>query len=105
MKKILAALCLLFFAKVGNAQGAQIVREVAQSTNTIVQTINLCQTDGAVDPTSLTSSGTVPGYWAVEVYNPVASTTTVNAGFDVSLSSNINSACLIISSIVLAATE
>lgn len=87
-------LLLLFLPSAAMAQqGIQVVHEVATSTNTLTQTINLCNTDlTGVDVAARTSSGTLAGSFGVEVYNSVNSTSTLSCGFDVSLSTSINSA-------------
>lgn len=86
-------LWLLLTAAPAGAQGnIQYVREVALSTNTITQTVNLCDTSGAADITAATSSGTLAGSFAIEVFNIAASTVTVCCGQDIMLSTNTNSA-------------
>lgn len=65
------------------------VHEVATSTNSITQTMSLCASGGAANIASLTSSGTLSGSFAIEAYNPIASTNTINCGFDQALSSAI----------------
>lgn len=72
------------FAPNPKAQAQMSIREVAQSTNTITQTINL--STAPTDMALATSSGVVGGYWAIEVYNVAASSNAINCGFDVSLS-------------------
>jgi len=89
--KTLIVLGSIFFASISHAQ-VVIVHEVAQSTNSIIQTINICNTDGALDVANATSSGTLAGHFAIEVYNIAGSTSTVNCGFDVDLSTNLYSA-------------
>lgn len=73
-------------------QGTQNVHIVYSSTNTIIQTATLCVTDGATIITAKTSSGTLAGYQAIEVYNPDTSTTTAVCGFDPMLSTQTWSA-------------
>ena len=78
-------------------QGITNVHEVATSTSSIVQSISICAVtggncQGACDVALATSSGTLAGYFGIEVYNQSASTNTVNCGFDVSLSTNSGSA-------------
>lgn len=92
MKRILIAFGLLtgLTGYAHSQAGVQIVHEVAQSTSSIIQTINLCNT-GPVDVAVATSSGTLAGHFALEVYNPTASTNTVNCAFDISVSTNIYS--------------
>lgn len=85
-------LLLLFAAPAAAQSGVQNVHEVALTSSTIVQSINVCASDGALNVTNATSSGTLAGSFAVEIFNPAASTSTVNAGFDLSLSTNILSA-------------
>lgn len=90
---IFAVLLAAFCAMPAAAQsGIQNVHEVATSTQTITQTINVCASGGAVDVTAATSSGTLAGAYAVEVYNIAGSTSTINCGQDVSLSSASTSA-------------
>ena len=85
--RYLYLLALLGVAAPAAAQSnIQYVREVALSTNTITQTISLCVANGADDVTARTSSGTLAGAFAVEVYNLAGSTSTINCGQDVSLS-------------------
>lgn len=67
------------------------VQEVADGDG-VVQTINICDSDGALDVTAATSTGTIAGAFAVEVYNLAASTNTLNCGLDVSVSSASTSA-------------
>jgi len=85
-------LLLLLAAPAAAQSNVQAVHEVALSTQTLTQTINICSTDGALDVTAATSSGTIAGAYAIEVYNLAASTSTVNCGQDVSLSSASTSA-------------
>lgn len=88
MKYLLFALLSLAGALPAAAQsGVQNVHEVALTTTTRTQTINLCNSGGATDVTAQTSSGTLAGAFAVEVYNLAASTNTIVCGQDVSLSS------------------
>lgn len=90
----LLGLTLLAMAAPAAAQvgGVQNVHEVALTTTTITQTINLCGSGGATDVTAATSSGTLAGAFAIEVYNLAASTVTINCGQDLSLSSTSTSA-------------
>ena len=82
------SLLILFLAAPSFAQSnVQNVHEVALTTTTITQTINICASGGAVDVTAQTSSGTLAGAFAIEVYNLAASTNTINCGQDVNLSS------------------
>lgn len=88
-------LYLLLMLSGGNASaqsGVQNVHEVALTTTTITQTVSICASGGAVDVTAATSSGTLAGAFAIEVYNLAASTNTINCGQDVSLSTNSASA-------------
>lgn len=66
------------------------VHEVAKSTETRIQTISVCNV--VLDVANATSSGTLAGAYAIEVYTTAASTNTVNCGFDVNLSTNIHNA-------------
>jgi hypothetical protein len=92
MKYLFIALLTLAGALPAAAQsGVQNVHEVALTTQTITQTINLCASGGAVDVTAATSSGTLAGAYAIEVYNIGASTVTINCGQDVALSTDTNS--------------
>lgn len=94
MKKWLepiSVLCVMaLFARIGLAQQFQ-VQEVA-SDNGVAQTISVCDTDGSLDVTNATSSGTISGAFAVEVFNLAASTDTLNCGFSPSVSSATSSA-------------
>lgn len=94
MKRLMMIAGLLLTAAIPAAaqSGVQNVHEVALTTTTITQTINICASGGAVDVTAATSSGTLAGAFAIEVYNIGASTNTVNCGQDVSLSTNAYSA-------------
>lgn len=93
MKYILFALLSLAGALPAAAQsGVQNVHEVALTTTTITQTISICASDGALDVTAATSSGTLAGAFAVEVYNLAGSTSTVNCGQDTALSTATTSA-------------
>lgn len=69
----------------------QNVHEVATSTGSITQTISLCNT-GASDVAAATSSGTLAGSFGIEVYNLAASTSTVNCGPNIAVSTNQGSA-------------
>ena len=93
MKYIIFALLSLASALPAAAQsGVQNVHEVALTTTTITQTISLCASGGAVDVTAATSSGTLAGAFAIEVYNLASSTVTINCGQDVALSTAAGSA-------------
>lgn len=85
---IIALLSMLGVIPASAQSGVQNVHEVALTTQTITQTINLCTSDGALDVTAATSSGTLAGAYAIEVYNIAASTVAVICGQDVSLSTN-----------------
>ena len=52
----------------------------------------ICAADGALNVANATSTGTVAGSFGIEVYNPTSSTNTIVCGFDVNLSSAIDSA-------------
>ena len=90
--RYLYLLVLLAAAPAAAQSNVQNVHEVALTTQTITQTINICNTNGALDVTAATSSGTLAGAFAIEVYNLAGSTSTVNCGQDVSLSTNVYSA-------------
>ena len=93
MKYLFITLLTLSGALPAAAQsGVQNVHEVALTTTTITQTISLCASGGAVDVTAATSSGTLAGAFAIEVYNLASSTVTINCGQDVSLSTAAGSA-------------
>lgn len=82
----------LFLASPAVAQSNfQNVHEVAGSTNTITQTVAVTS-QTYVDVANATSSGTVSGYFGIEVYNPSASASTIVCGFDVSLSTLVANA-------------
>lgn len=92
MKYLLFAVLALAGAVPAAAQSnITNVHEVSIGTTTLTQTINLCSIAGAADVAAATSSGTVSGAWAIEVYNPAVSTNTVNCGFDLGLSTSIAS--------------
>lgn len=82
--KYLISLFLLVPCAV-KAQVVNPVQEVAISTNSIIQTISVAS-QTVTDVAATTSSGTLSGYFAIEVYNLAANTNTLNCGFDVSLS-------------------
>lgn len=95
--KILLASIALFLSLPLHAQygGPTNVREVANSTNTITQTISLCNVSGTpavTDVANATSSGTLQGSWGIEVANLAASTSTLNCGFDLMLSTDAGNA-------------
>ena len=87
--KYLIGLLLLLPVAAKAQQGIQNVHEVATSTQSITQTISVCNT--AIDVAAATSSGTLAGAFAIEVYNVSASTQIVVCGFDPMLSSTITS--------------
>lgn len=70
--------------------GVQNVHEVATSTNSITQTISICGTT-PIDVAAETSSGTLAGHFAIEVFNVAASSQTVVCGFDSSVSRDVTS--------------
>lgn len=93
MKIAIAAAFLLFGAVTANAQaGVQNVHEVALSTNSITQTVTVSTGATGADVAKATSSGTLAGYFAIEVYNPTSSGGTLVCGFDISLSGTLSSA-------------
>lgn len=83
---VIAAFSIITAFPAFGQSGVQNVHEVALTTTTITQTINLCAANGADDVTARTSSGTLAGAFAIEVYNLAGSTNTINCGQDVSLS-------------------
>lgn len=93
MHKIMMTAGLLLAAAVPAAaqSGVQNVHEVATSTQSITQTISICGTT-RLDVAAATSSGTLAGHFAIEVYNVAASSQTVVCGFDSSLSNDVTSA-------------
>lgn len=93
MHKIMMIAGLILAAAVPAAaqSGIQNVHEVATSTNSITQTISICGTT-RLDVAAATSSGTLAGHFAIEVYNVAASSQTVVCGFDSSLSNDVTSA-------------
>lgn len=82
----------LFLALLPCSISAQVVdmHEVAKSTETRVQSVNVCNV--TLDVANATSSGTLSGAFAIEVYNVAAATNTINCGFDANLSTNVYSA-------------
>lgn len=94
--KYLLGLFLLLPLSAHAQQGIQNVHEVATSTTSVIQSIAICATGGAnsgvVDVAAATSTGTVAGAFAIEVYNLASSTNTVNCSFDQSLSTASTSA-------------
>ena len=73
-----------------HAQAVTNVHEVATSSVSVVRSIYVCATP--IDVVAATSTGTINGSFAVEVYNIAASTLTVNCGFDASVSAASTSA-------------
>ena len=76
---------LFLFLGMASAQSVQVVHEVAQSTQTVVQAVDV----SSYTPTNVsaaTSSGTIAGTFAIEVYNLAANSNTINCGFSTSLS-------------------
>ena len=91
MKIAIAAAFLLFGAVTASAQaGIQNVHEVALSTNTIIQTVSVSTGATGADVAKATSSGTLAGYFAIEVYNPTSSGGTLVCGFDSALSGTLS---------------
>lgn len=90
--KYFAFLLFLLNGSAYAQQGVQVVHEVATSTSSLTQTISLCTSGAVTDVATATSSGTLNGAFAIEVYNIAASTNTVNCGFDLSLSTQTTSA-------------
>lgn len=89
MKYLLA---LLLIPCVSRAQqGVQNMHEVALTTTTIVQSISVA-TQTPTDVALATSSGTLSGYYSIELYNPAASASTVVCGFDLMLSTLVANA-------------
>ena len=92
--KLIISFILLFPIQVSAQQyAAPIFHEVATSQSNVVRTISLCNngtpTNSGINVTSQTSTGTIAGYFAVELYNPVSSTSTINCGFDTGVSTSI----------------
>lgn len=85
--RYLYLLVLLAAAPAAAQSNVQVVHEVATSTQSITQTISICDT--RLDVAAATSSGTLAGHFAVEVYNVAASTQIVLCGFDSSLSASV----------------
>ena len=96
MRIFLSALLTLwpaFLLPVQAQQPQMPVQEVAEK-NGVIQTIPICDTDGALDVTATTSSGTLSGAFAVEVFNVAASTDTLYCGFSPSVSSGTSTNAL-----------
>lgn len=89
MRKLLSSL-LVLVASSAYGQGVMDVHEVAKSTNSLVQTIDILG-NSPRDVAAQTSSGTVAGYYAIEVYSPASSTSTINCGFEVGVSTALYS--------------
>lgn len=91
MKYILFVVLSAFCAISAGAQSnVQIVHEVASSTQSMTQAISICNVP--LDVAAATSSGTVSGAFAIEVFNVTASTQLVLCGFDPSISATITNA-------------
>ena len=88
-KTLLCLLAMAAYCPAFGQAGITDVHEVAKSTNSLIQTINIGN-NLPVDVAAATSSGTLSGYYAIEVF-VTASTSTVNCGFEVGVSTNINS--------------
>lgn len=84
--RYLLGLFLLIPCAASAQQGIQNVHEVALSTSSITQTISIGTT--ALDVAATTSSGTVSGAFAIEVYNVAGSSQTINCGFDQAVSTS-----------------
>ena len=91
MKYLLLAVLSLAGISASAQSNVQNVHEVALSTVTITQTISICASGAAVDVTAATSSGTLAGAFAIEIYNLAASTNTINCGQTTSVSSAVTS--------------
>ena len=89
MKLLLS--CLLLLPAAAYSQGIQDVHEVARTTQTIVQSFSLAA-NAIANAASSTSSGTLTGAFAIEIYNPVGNST-LNVGFDVCLSTTSSHVC------------
>lgn len=87
---MIAGLFLAAVVPASAQSGVQNVHEVATSTSSITQTISICGTT-RIDVAAATSSGTLAGHFAIEVYNVAASSQTVVCGFDSSLSKDVTS--------------
>lgn len=81
---LLLLLCPNAFAQ----SNVQNVHEVATSTGSITQTINVCATSKAIDVAATTSSGTLAGAFAIEVYNLASSTNSVICGPNIAVSTD-----------------
>lgn len=84
---LLMGLPALSYAQVG----IQDVHEVAKSTQTIVQSFSLAA-NAIANAASSTSSGTLLGSFAIEIYNPIGNST-LNVGFDNCLSTTSSNVC------------
>jgi hypothetical protein len=89
---MIAGLFLAAAVPAGAQAGVQNVHEVALTTSTIVQSVSVSTGATGADVARATSSGTLAGYFAIEVYNPTASGGTLVCGFDISLSGTLSSA-------------
>lgn len=87
--KYLIWLCLAVPAAAQS--NVQNVHEVALSTSTIIQTVAVTS-QTYVDVSAASSSGTLAGRFAIEVYNPSANASAVVCGFDVALSTLVANA-------------
>lgn len=94
MKNFIQGMAVLLFvlyilipmAEVHGQFQQQSVQETANQDGN-VQSVNICASGGAVDVTAATSTGTISGAFAVEVYNLAASTSTLNCGFTLNVTS------------------
>lgn len=86
--KYLSFLLIIMATSAMAQSNVQNVHEVALSTGTITQTINICGSQGVIDVAAATSSGTLAGAFAIEVYNLSTSTSIINCGQDPATSTN-----------------
>lgn len=87
--KYLALLAFLFLPSKAHAQfgGVMNTHQVYLSTNSVIQSITLCQTSKTgVDVAATTSSGTLVGRTAMSLSIPAVATTTVVCSFDYQVS-------------------
>ena len=68
-----------------NAQAQQLVVQEVAMLDGNIQTVNVAS-QTATDMTAATSTGTIAGAFAVEIYNINGSTNTINCGFSPSVS-------------------
>lgn len=87
MKYLIAA--ILLFPCATRAQSFTSVHQIYLTTSTIVQTVSVTSAT-ATNVASATSSGTLSGYYAIELYNPLGGYL-VNYGFDPMVSTQIAS--------------